>query len=219
MATATISNTLGRRSFLRVSAIAGGGLLLSAYLDPKVFGQAPQGPPPANLVPNAFIRIAPDGIVTITAKNPEIGQGIKTMLPMLVAEELDVDLERCAHRTGRCRLREVRIASSGRKHGHAQQLGAHAAYWRCRAADAGRGSCANLERAGVGLHNVFRPRATRIVEALRRLWRAGRKGCDVAAARPANRSSERSQGLQNYRQIHTTGGQRRNPYGQAALWN
>src|SRR6266849_8535150 len=96
MATATISNsvssnTLGRRSFLRVSAIAGGGLLLSVYLDRKVFGQAPQGPPPANLVPNAFIRIAPDGVVTITAKNPEIGQGIKTMLPMLVAEELDVD--------------------------------------------------------------------------------------------------------------------------------
>src|ERR1700747_2251713 len=94
MATATISSTtttIGRRSFLRVSAIAGGGLLLSAYLEPKLFGQAPQGPPPANLVPNAFIRIAPDGVVTITAKNPEIGQGIKTMLPMLIAEELDVD--------------------------------------------------------------------------------------------------------------------------------
>jgi len=91
MATAAISNAIGRRSFLRVSAIAGGGLLLSAYIEPKLFGQAPQGPAPANLVPNAFIRIGPDGVVTITAKNPEIGQGIKTMLPMLIAEELDVD--------------------------------------------------------------------------------------------------------------------------------
>src|SRR6202047_3627051 len=96
MATATISdsvssNAMGRRSFLRVSAIAGGGVLLSVYLDPRLLGQAPQAPPPANLTPNAFIRIAPDGIVTITAKNPEIGQGIKTMLPMLIAEELDVD--------------------------------------------------------------------------------------------------------------------------------
>jgi isoquinoline 1-oxidoreductase beta subunit len=85
--------TIGRRSFLRVTAIAGGGLLLSAYIDPaeKALGQAPQGPPPAVLTPNAFIRISSEGIVTITAKNPEIGQGIRTMLPMLIAEELDVD--------------------------------------------------------------------------------------------------------------------------------
>jgi len=85
--------TIGRRSFLRVSAIAGGGILLAAYIEPvgKALAQAPQGPPPAVLTPNAFIRISPDGIVTITAKNPEIGQGIRTMLPMLIAEELDVD--------------------------------------------------------------------------------------------------------------------------------
>src|SRR5580693_2148727 len=85
--------TFGRRSFLRVSAIAGGGILLAAYIDPveKTLAQAPQGPPPAVLTPNAFIRISPEGIVTITAKNPEIGQGIRTMLPMLIAEELDAD--------------------------------------------------------------------------------------------------------------------------------
>jgi isoquinoline 1-oxidoreductase beta subunit len=95
MATATMTTPVGRRSFLRASALAGGGVLLSAYIDPaEMFAQAPQAPAPAVLTPNAFIRIAPDGIVTITAKNPEIGQGIKVMLPMLIAEELEVPWNR-----------------------------------------------------------------------------------------------------------------------------
>ena len=87
---------IGRRSFLRASAIAGGGILFSFYIDPvaNVFGQAAQTttPPPApTFVANAFIRVAADGAVTITSKNPEIGQGIKTALPMILADELDVD--------------------------------------------------------------------------------------------------------------------------------
>jgi isoquinoline 1-oxidoreductase beta subunit len=84
---------VSRREFLRVSAIAGGGILLASYLEPlgamEVVGARLGASPEAML--NAFIRIMPDGIVTIVAKNPEIGQGIKTMLPMLIAEELDVE--------------------------------------------------------------------------------------------------------------------------------
>jgi isoquinoline 1-oxidoreductase beta subunit len=82
---------MNRRSFLRVTAIAGGGLLAAVYLEPvsDVFAQG--APAPMNFVPNAFVKIGPDGFVTIMSKNPEIGQGIKTSLPMLIAEELDVD--------------------------------------------------------------------------------------------------------------------------------
>src|SRR5262245_55299238 len=83
---------LNRRAFLRVTAIAGGGMLVATYFDPvaDVLAQAPPQPP-ATFVPNAFIKITPDNLITIIAKNPEIGQGVKTSLPMIIADELDVD--------------------------------------------------------------------------------------------------------------------------------
>src|ERR1019366_7451585 len=84
--------TTSRRSFLRLTAIAGGGVMLAFYAKPEAaLAQAPGAQPPAPLLPSSFIKVAPDGIVTITAKNPEIGQGIKTTLPMIIADELDVD--------------------------------------------------------------------------------------------------------------------------------
>jgi isoquinoline 1-oxidoreductase beta subunit len=80
---------LNRRSFLKMSAVASGGFTLSLYIKPLALAQAP--PKQADLKPQAFIRIAPDGTTTIMARGPEMGQGIKTILPMMIAEELDVD--------------------------------------------------------------------------------------------------------------------------------
>jgi isoquinoline 1-oxidoreductase subunit beta len=88
-----------RRDFLRVSAAVGGGLLLDFSLPVLGFAAAADpAQPSVRLDPsqpaptlNAFVQISNDGIVTIMSKNPEIGQGIKTMLPMLIAEELDAD--------------------------------------------------------------------------------------------------------------------------------
>jgi len=84
---------MDRRSFLKTSAVAGGGVLFSFSFDvPEAKAQrgGPQVPPN----PHNFIEVAADGTVTITAKNPEVGQGVRNMLPMLIAEELDVDWKR-----------------------------------------------------------------------------------------------------------------------------
>lgn len=89
----TTMKPVNRREFLRASSIVGGGLLLASYietLDAAIAYAAPTGGA-ADFAPNAFIRMTPDGIVTIISKNPEIGQGVKNMLPMLIADELDVE--------------------------------------------------------------------------------------------------------------------------------
>ncbi len=80
---------LARRNFLKVSLAAGGGMLLTAALPARAATLGGAGPDAVAL--NAYLRIAPDGAITITAKNPEVGQGVKMMLPMLIAEELDAD--------------------------------------------------------------------------------------------------------------------------------
>ena len=83
---------LDRRAFLQVSAVAGGGLLIGLYT-PDVLAQRGGGPggPAASLAPNTYITIHPDNTFTIIAKNPETGQGIRTALPMIIADEFDVD--------------------------------------------------------------------------------------------------------------------------------
>ena len=86
-------NTLSRRAFMRTSGLAGGGMLIGFNLFQAC---KPKATPPIDLSKldyndfNAFIKIAANGAVTIFSPNPEIGQGVKTSMPMIIAEELDV---------------------------------------------------------------------------------------------------------------------------------
>lgn len=78
---------MGRRSFLKLAGFAGGGLVLAFSLDSRAASAADGDP----MVLNAFVRVAPDNIVTVYSKGPEIGQGIKTAFALIIAEELDAD--------------------------------------------------------------------------------------------------------------------------------
>jgi isoquinoline 1-oxidoreductase subunit beta len=83
---------LDRRTVLKASLLAGGGLALEALIPLSVSAWEPtQERTPSAAQLSAFVSIAPDGTVTIISKSPEIGQGVKTSLPMMVADELDCD--------------------------------------------------------------------------------------------------------------------------------
>jgi isoquinoline 1-oxidoreductase beta subunit len=83
---------LTRRSFLRVSATAASGLLVSLYLDlPSAAAQEGTAPKPKAYPPDAFVQIKPDGKILITVNRLEFGQGVYTSLPMLLADEMDAD--------------------------------------------------------------------------------------------------------------------------------
>jgi isoquinoline 1-oxidoreductase beta subunit len=79
---------LNRRSFLQVTALAGGGMMIGLYA-PKSLAQGRGGGAPAT--PSTYITINPNNTFTIIAKNPETGQGIRNALPQIIADELDVD--------------------------------------------------------------------------------------------------------------------------------
>ena len=84
---------MDRRSFIRASAITGGGLLLQfSWLAGQAGSLSKDADMPAPAVDlNSYIRISTDGTVTLFSPNPEFGSNVKTSMPMILAEELDVD--------------------------------------------------------------------------------------------------------------------------------
>ena len=88
-----IKTSFGRRTFIKSTALAGGGMMIGfSWL-------ASCKPTPKDLLTlpkewykiNGYLKIGENGVVTIMSPNPEIGQNVKTSMPMIVAEELDVD--------------------------------------------------------------------------------------------------------------------------------
>jgi isoquinoline 1-oxidoreductase beta subunit len=91
------ASKLSRRSFLKTSALAGGGLVIGFVVPVAArmaLAQQAQAATAASFAPNAFLRIAADDSITVLLAHSEMGQGIWTALPMLIAEELDADWSR-----------------------------------------------------------------------------------------------------------------------------
>jgi isoquinoline 1-oxidoreductase beta subunit len=86
---------LDRRSFFKISTLAGGGVMIGLYsgsvTETLAQGGRGGGAPAPAANPSFYITINPDNTFVVVNKNPETGQGMKNALPMLIADELDVD--------------------------------------------------------------------------------------------------------------------------------
>src|SRR5215510_9561842 len=107
-----IKTPIDRRSFIKVSALAGGGMLIGFYTDDILAQRGGQATPATPINPNTYIKVHPDNTFTIVAKNPETGQGIRNALPMIIADEFDID------------WKQVKIEQGDRDDKYARDMGA-----------------------------------------------------------------------------------------------
>jgi isoquinoline 1-oxidoreductase subunit beta len=84
-------SAVSRRDFLRTGATFGAGLTVAFYLPSRLMRRLGVSDPGTGLAPNGWVHIGTDGVVTVTIDKSEMGQGVMTAYPMLIAEELDVD--------------------------------------------------------------------------------------------------------------------------------
>jgi isoquinoline 1-oxidoreductase beta subunit len=145
-----MDTTFSRRHFLKVSALSGGGMLLSfSFLNTGVEAKPLDD---SVFAPNVFIKIKPDGTVVLMAPNPEIGQGVRTSLPLIVAEELCVDWKKV----------QVEQAPLDSKYGD-QTAGGSGAI---------RGRFTELRKAGATAREM-------LVTAAAQTWNAPQAECDA----------------------------------------
>jgi isoquinoline 1-oxidoreductase subunit beta len=90
----TVRSKLDRREFLKTGAAATGSLVIALHFSTLAPSEAALAAAPGDFKPNAFVKITPDGAVTIIIGKAEMGQGVYTSLPMILAEELDADWTR-----------------------------------------------------------------------------------------------------------------------------
>ena len=89
--TDTSRTGISRRGFLQTSAVASGGLMIGVTLPGTVFEAQAAG---LLHTPNAWVHIADDNTITLISARSEMGQGVYTSMPMLIAEELNVDIQK-----------------------------------------------------------------------------------------------------------------------------
>ena len=144
-----------RRNFIKISGLTGTGLVIGF---PLLAGKEEA----ANFIfePNAFLKIGSDGSIVIIAKNPEIGQGVKTSLPMIIAEELEVAWEQI----------EVQQA------GYDSELGTQFA----GGSTAIKTNWENLRKAGAAAKEM-------LIEAAAKQWGISTENCYARAGKVVNR--------------------------------
>ncbi len=163
------AHTLSRRDFIKVASVAGGGLVLALHLPLRdELLAATAGTTAANgteagagaaadaaFVPNAWLRIATDGTVTVTVAKSEMGQGVRTALPMIVAEELEADWSQL-----RAEPATVAGTGSGETYGNMTTGGSSSV----------RGSWERLRQAGAVAREM-------LVSAAAQTWGVDRRAC------------------------------------------